>query len=281
MGPEAERLGKVITAETGLAFEAVMGMDDEGQRWYLLRPRGLPADYAFAIRTTIGWRRLRIVFEPGKFAGDLLNDMGRADETGRAAFRAVLKGCRDLGAQIDLQVNGEPVHFEEGNVWSHSWARFALSVNKGQLELGTEDGETDADIICRWTGRFAAAIVAILPLEDESEAIDPDVTGYPEGALRTLKVDRYERDRRNRAAAVAVHGSSCFACGLDMGTRYGEVAEGFIEIHHVTPVSQIGEAHVIDPARDLVPLCPNCHAVAHRRNPPLSVDEIRALLQRG
>ena len=278
---EPQHLGKVITAETGLAFEGHTGLDAEGQRWYLLRPRGLPVDYTFAIRTTLGWRRLRIAFEPGKFAGELLSDMGHADETGRAAFRAVLTDCLNLGAQIDLHVNGTPMRFEEEDVWAHSWRRFALSINKGQLELGAEDGEPDADIICRWSGRFAAAIVAILPFEEESEAADPDVAGYPEGALTSVKANRYERDRRNRAAAVSIHGSSCLGCGLDMGKRYGEVAEGFIEIHHVTPVSQLGAGHVIDPARDLVPLCPNCHAVAHHRNPPLSVDEVRALIQRG
>ena len=278
---EPQHLEKIITGETGLDLEAGTGTDTEGQRWYLLRPRGLPNDYTFAIRTTLGWRRLRIDFEPGKFAGELLTDMGHADETGRAAFRAVLTDCRNLGAQIDLQINGNPHRFDGEDLWAHSWKRLTLSINKGQLELGAEDGEPDADIICRWTGRLAAAIVSILPLEEDSEAAEPDVAGYPEGALTTVKANRYERDRRNRAAAISIHGSSCLGCGIDMGTRYGEVAEGFIEIHHVTPVSQLGVGHVIDPTRDLVPLCPNCHAVTHRRTPPLSLEEIRRLLRQS
>jgi len=33
-----------------------------------------------------------------------------------------------------------------------------------------------------------------------------------------------------------------------------------------------------DPIRDLRPVCPNCHVVIHRREPPYSIDEVRQLL---
>ena len=81
---EPQHLEKVISEETGFEFEAGTGVDSEGQRWYLLRPRGLTADHTFGIRTTLGWRRLRIDFEPGKFAGSLLADMGNVDADGRS-----------------------------------------------------------------------------------------------------------------------------------------------------------------------------------------------------
>jgi 5-methylcytosine-specific restriction protein A len=102
--------------------------------------------------------------------------------------------------------------------------------------------------------------------------------GLPEGAKTRIEVNRYERDRRNRAAALAIHGYCCKACKLDMGERYGSAAAGLIEVHHVTPVSQVGEDYIIDPRTDLTPLCPNCHSVAHRRNPPYSVDDLREML---
>jgi len=90
-------------------------------------------------------------------------------------------------------------------------------------------------------------------------------------------VNRYERDRRNRAAALAIHGYLCKACDLDMGLRYGPAAAGLIEVHHVTLVSEVGPGYIIDPRNDLLPLCPNCHSVAHRRSPPFSVDELREM----
>ena len=275
---EPKLLEKVISGEIGLELEAGTGVDSESQRWFLLRPRGPTADHTFGIRTTLGWRRLQIDFEPGKFAGSLLADMGNADVEGRSAFQAILADSCRLGAQVDLAVNGVPIPFDSQNVWAQSWNRLALSMNKGQLELGIEEGESDVGIVCRWTGRFAAAIVAILPTEEEGESVESDVVGYPEGALRTVRTNRYERDRRNRAAAIAIHGTACKGCGLEMGMRYGPVAAGLVEVHHVTPVSQLAAGYVIDPVRDLVPLCPNCHAVVHRRDPPLTVGEIALLL---
>jgi 5-methylcytosine-specific restriction protein A len=56
------------------------------------------------------------------------------------------------------------------------------------------------------------------------------------------------------------------------------IGEGFVHVHHVTPVSEIGPGYVVNPATDLVPLCPNCHAMAHRSSPPLAVEALKKLL---
>jgi len=278
---DARHLEKSVTLETGLAFEAASGVDREKQLWFELWPRDVSRDHAFSIRAVLDWRRIRIDFQPGKFAGELLERMAHADETGRSAFRSILADCEARGAEIDYRINGKPCHFMSDDPWGQHWSRFVLYLSKGQLVLGAEDGEADADIVCRWTGRFAAAITSILPLETQVESPEGEMEGYPEGAVTTVQANRFERDRRNRAAAIAIHGASCLACGVDMGRLYGAIAEGFIEVHHVTPVSKLGEGYVIDPAKDLVPLCPNCHAIAHRRSPPLSVEDIQHLIQGG
>ena len=74
---EPEHLAKLTTEQTGLEFEAESGVDGDGQHWYLLRPCGLPTDQTFVVRTTLGWRRLKIEFEPGKFAAQLLATMAK------------------------------------------------------------------------------------------------------------------------------------------------------------------------------------------------------------
>jgi len=84
-----------------------------------------------------------------------------------------------------------------------------------------------------------------------------------------------------RAAAIAIWGYTCRACGLDFGARYAAAAKGFIEVHHKTPVSTLDPGTFVNPARDLVPLCPNCHAVSHRREPPFTVEELRTMLARS
>ncbi|WP_082507349.1 MULTISPECIES: HNH endonuclease [unclassified Duganella] len=49
----------------------------------------------------------------------------------------------------------------------------------------------------------------------------------------------------------------------------------FIHVHHLKPLAEIKESYVVDPIQDLVPLCPNCHAMIHRSDPALSVETLR------
>jgi hypothetical protein len=103
---------------------------------------------------------------------------------------------------------------------------------------------------------------------------------YREGAVVQITVNAYERSWRARQACIAHWGCACVACGLDFGARYGEAAAGYIHVHHLRPLASIGAEYVLDPIADLVPVCPNCHAVMHlRREDPYSVAEIREFLK--
>jgi hypothetical protein len=45
------------------------------------------------------------------------------------------------------------------------------------------------------------------------------------------------------------------------------------------PAANVGlRGGYLQEARDLVPVCPNCHGMAHRRTPPLSVNGLKSLL---
>jgi 5-methylcytosine-specific restriction enzyme A len=104
---------------------------------------------------------------------------------------------------------------------------------------------------------------------------------YREGQRLQVLVNRYERDRGARDACVRHYGHRCAVCELDFGEHYGSIGEGFIHVHHHVPLLDVGAEYEVDPVRDLIPVCPNCHAMLHRRNPPLAVDELRAFLQRA
>lgn len=277
MATELEQLARFVAAQTGLTCDVRQGVDSRGDPWYLLLPTGASADHAFAIRVTIRWRRIVVVFEPGRFAGDLLAAMGNADATGREAFRTVLEECSNRGGDIKFQVNETPCDPQREETWPTHWSRLLFILNS-RIDPGTEEDDRSFGEAIRWAQLFLAAIVALLPLQpNDSEGI-PDPVGYAEGGANSQQSTRYERDRRNRAAAIAIWGCKCQACGLDFGDRYGDAAKGFIEVHHTTPVSELEAGTIINPARDLVPLCPNCHAVAHRRDPPFSIDEVRTML---
>lgn len=277
MSPEPVRLADRISAETGLEFTGREGRDPAGQRWLELQPAGYPPGQTFSIRTSVGWRRLEVSFQPGTFSGELLEAMGTADANGRSMFATVIELCRSEGAEVSLEVNGVARKPEDSELWASTWRTMSLRLRKGMLAINDGDAAEDGRLIELWTARMAAAVLALLPLEAE-ESDDADQIGLPEGARTRIEVNRYERDRRNRAAALAIHGYSCKACGDLLAGRYGEVAIGLIEVHHVTPVSMLGSGYVIDPRSDLVPLCPNCHSVAHRRSPPFSVEELRAMV---
>lgn len=278
MSPDVSSLADYVTEETGLAFTASSGLDAEKNRWVLLEPEGHQGPHSFAVRITLHWRRIEFAFEPGKFAGELLRSMAAADADGRAIFATVLGDSMNAGATVSFRVNGSELPVFADADWPDEWSRLSLNLSRGNLELGADDGQYDDEIIRAWTARFMAAVIALLPLE-EADTGEPDVGGYPEGALMRIEVNRYERDRRNRSAALAIHGRACKGCGMSFEERYGAIATGFIEVHHVTPVSQLTTGYIIDPANDLIPLCPNCHAVVHRKSPPLSVSELTSLVR--
>jgi predicted HNH restriction endonuclease len=90
----------------------------------------------------------------------------------------------------------------------------------------------------------------------------------------------YERDRKNRAAAIRIHGYRCKGCDISMEEKYGSHGKDFIHVHHIKPVSQFEMPKEIDPALDLTVLCPNCHAMVHKsRSTTLSIEELRSIIQ--
>jgi 5-methylcytosine-specific restriction enzyme A len=106
----------------------------------------------------------------------------------------------------------------------------------------------------------------------------PSSNSYEEGARKRVIVNAYERDPRARRDCLRFFGYRCAACDLLFSERYGSLGTDFIHVHHVRPVSRPSKVHRVDPTCDLVPVCPNCHAMLHQKNPPMSIDRLRALL---
>jgi 5-methylcytosine-specific restriction protein A len=103
---------------------------------------------------------------------------------------------------------------------------------------------------------------------------------FVEGAVRTIRVNAYERDRRARQACLDHFGYDCVCCGFNFERTYGPLGRGFIHVHHTVPLASIGHSYEVDPIRDLVPVCPNCHAIIHSPHPEpaLSIAAMRELV---
>lgn len=107
-----------------------------------------------------------------------------------------------------------------------------------------------------------------------------DSTVLWEGAVSRITVNAYERNQEARRQCIERYGARCVVCGFDFGEVYGEVAEGLIHVHHLKPISDVGEGYVVDPVEDLRPVCPNCHAVIHlRSDPPYSIQDVMSFLR--
>lgn len=122
---------------------------------------------------------------------------------------------------------------------------------------------------------------AILPEEIEEEF----GTKLKEGHKKQIVVNAYERNVEARNRCLAYYRKlnngriQCEVCGFDFGKMYGKEFEGKIHIHHLKEISLIGEEYEIDAEKDLIPICPNCHMVAHSRKPAITPEEIRGLLE--
>ena len=102
---------------------------------------------------------------------------------------------------------------------------------------------------------------------------------YSEGARKQIYVNAVERSGKARDACIEHHGLDCVVCGFNFQLVYGQLGERFIHVHHLVPVGDLHGEHMVYPACDLVPVCPNCHAMIHRVTPPLDIEQLRALLR--
>lgn len=100
-----------------------------------------------------------------------------------------------------------------------------------------------------------------------------------EGALIKVLANKYERNQKARKECVEKKGYKCLVCGQDFEATYGEIGKGFIHVHHLTPISSIGKEYELNVDTDLVPVCPNCHYMLHRKDPPYTINELKDMLQ--
>lgn len=120
-------------------------------------------------------------------------------------------------------------------------------------------------------------------LSDEFSGSDyPDELskqGIREGAVRQVTVNAYERSPRARAECIEHYGAKCCVCDFEFERVYGkELGAGFIHVHHIMDLAQIGEEYEVNPIKDLRPVCPNCHSMLHKRKPAIHPDELRKII---
>lgn len=236
-----------------------------------LRVGGIDAPNGFRVIITLGWRSAEASFVPDTFASGLMKTLCTDETIRRQEFSSLSAAFAGLGtkcvARVDERAADLPV-LPEGK-----WTRFELTCSR---LTDKSDTQRDAEEV---GGACLALLLSLLPTEEDEVETCSLGQGLPEGALTRVAVNRYERRPANRAAAIAAHGATCKACGFNFARFYGPLGEGFIEVHHRTPVSNMGGGYVINPVKDLIPLCSNCHQMVHREDPPINAEELRDMLE--
>ena len=90
---------------------------------------------------------------------------------------------------------------------------------------------------------------------------------------------KYERNPFARKVCLQHYGSSCAVCDFNFEKVYGDIGKDFIHVHHLTQVAKVGKQYSVDPVNDLRPVCPNCHAMIHKRKEAISIEELKSLLR--
>ena len=171
---------------------------------------------------------------------------------------------------FELEQTGMLVRFETNN------ARFDISKHAFEVNISSfcivincneEDGSDFLhDLILDF-------------LLDLNQILFPPTSVKEEGAKTEVRSSRYERSELNRQACIRIHGSACKICGFDFSRTYPQIGDGYIHVHHIEQLSSLKRPRFFNPETDLIPVCPNCHAMLHSRRPPFTPQELLQIMK--
>lgn len=158
----------------------------------------------------------------------------------------------------------------QGNLGKENW-----TPQSSGIEINTE--VTD-ELEAVWFDFLTTQKIRHNPFK-ETEKDDQKV--YTEGTPNQVLVTKYERNPYARKTCIYHYGLSCIVCEFNFQNKYGKLGIDFIHVHHLKQVATIGKSYKIDPINDLRPVCPNCHAMIHKRKDPYTIQEIQEIMKKA
>ncbi|OOE13152.1 HNH endonuclease [Fictibacillus arsenicus] len=159
--------------------------------------------------------------------------------------------------------------FEDSKNWD--WSRVRLVDENDTAELSLNrlrnyglKGNIQGSM--KLTGELQDYIMSFFEQDLTKEYYPEEVVeNLEEGQRKTIKVNMYERNPIARKKCVEHYGIQCQVCETNFEKTYGDVGKDFIHVHHIKPLHEIQQEYIVDPVKDLIPVCPNCHAMLHRK----------------
>ena len=198
-----------------------------------------------------------------------------SDSTGeqRQRFASIADELGALRAAVSLEFDEGVVNATAPETWPRTFKVFRVRVASHPSTPERMPASCLESEFAFWGGVLLSMILGLLLKRDPS--VFAEERGLPEGARKRVEVNRYERSPVNRRLCIEAHGAGCSVCGFDFGRAFGSLGAGFIHVHHLTPVAGMGPGYLVDPEKDLVPVCPNCHAMLHRDDPPITIASLK------
>lgn len=210
--------------------------------------------------------RVTIECEPEQYGAEFVEIISSSSETQRKRFISYWEKINEIG-KTSLRIDDipcSPTEFEKKNP---PWNKFDLRFTKPAYY--DVEKEEKNEVITQFMIIMCGMMLSLL---------DYEIEGYKEGSATIVKSKKYERNPLNRMLCLYEKGYKCSVCGFDFQEVYGDIGKEFIHVHHSLMVSEMGDDHVVNPSKELFPVCPNCHAMLHRKIPPYTIEELKEIM---
>lgn len=274
---ESEQVKRALEQTFDIPF-VVTGGIQKGDPWFEIGPVN---DHQGLFILNVSFKnatRVIIDFTPEKYSASLIADMSKSSVDKRILFTEYANLLEHKKfAHIDFFINNIKYNPSAPDTWPTEWRSLSCRITRSPV---TSD-EDDFDIVkltIEWAGNVLGmflSLMHVVPVDNDNPI---NIEGYTEGKSYNIETLRYERNPLNRRLCIASKGTTCFICGFNFSVTYGDIGSGYIEVHHIEPLSMLGEEKVINPIKDLIPVCSNCHSMLHKRRPPFLPNELKDML---
>lgn len=137
---------------------------------------------------------------------------------------------------------------------------------KCNKSIWTTKSEFFNNINCKYCEKKEAWIISDKKQQEESISKKAEIKTRNTTFIKDIK-----KEFRNK------HGNLyCQICEFSFGDAYGEIADDYIEAHHIIPFSKLSKDE-INNKDNIILICANCHQVMHKRK--LSVQELKEIIE--
>lgn len=217
--------------------------------------------------------RMIIEIKPQKYAADMMDEVNKADINKKNMFKHYVEMLHRKGAKVEFFINKNSYNAISEEIWNEDWGKFDVRITKILSEELTDMNVRD--IMLEWSAWSVGLLLSLLNIEELHKK------QYLEGKISQVLMNRYERNPINRELCLAANGYICKVCGFDFEEMYGEIGKKFIHVHHLEMVSSFGGEYYFNPEKDMIPVCPNCHAMLHKTDPPMQPKELVEIIAKN